>query len=113
MGVAAAKDKLKEIISFDLIDTQGSINTKGNYLHLHSTSKYSPLETKFTFIMTIVGLSLIGSEESIEPILTKALGDIYDYEISNAKDLEPSSRVIKFNELFAYELKISIIDKTK
>ena len=30
-----------------------------------------------------------------------------------AKDLEPNSRVIKFNELFAYELKISIIDKTK
>lgn len=113
MGVAAAKDKLKEIISFDLIDTQGSINIKGNYLHLHSTSKHSPLETKFTFIMTIVGLSLIGSEESIEPILTKALEDIYDYEISNAKDLEPSSRVIKFNDLFAYELKISIIDKTK
>ncbi|MGE4382270.1 MAG: hypothetical protein AB7D41_03635 [Arcobacter sp.] len=113
MGVVAAKDKLKEIISFNLIDVQGEINTKGNYVHLNSTSKASVLETKYNFIVTIAGHSLTGSEESIEPILTQALKDIYNYEISNAKDLEPSSKVIGLNELIGYELKISIIDKTK
>jgi hypothetical protein len=113
MGVVAAKDKLKEIISFDVIDVQGVINTKGNYVHLNGTSKHSPLETKFTFIITIAGLSLSGSEDSIEPVLTKALEDIYNYEISNGKDLGSNSRVTKIDELLAYELKVSIIAKTK
>lgn len=113
MGIIAAKNKLKEIISFELLDTQGSINTKGNYIHLSTTSKHSPLETKYSFIISIVGFTLTSSEDAIEPILVKALEDIYEYEISYAKDLEPSSKVIKFDELFAYELRVSIVDKTK
>lgn len=113
MGISTAKDKLKNIISFDLIDIEGFINTKGNYVHLNSTSKYSPLETKFTFTITIVGHSLCGSEESIEPILSQALKDIYKYEISTAKDLAATSKIIKIEELLAYEIKVSIIEKTQ
>jgi hypothetical protein len=113
MGLIGAKNKLKEIISFPLIDIEGTINTKGNYVHLNSTSKYNNLETKFGFSVTIVGLSLVNSDEAIEPILAKALENIYDYEISNAKDLGASSKIIKINELLGYELKVFIIDKTK
>lgn len=113
MGVVAAKDKLKEIISFNLIDVQGEINTKGNYVHLNSTSKASVLETKYTFTVSIIGHSLTGSKDSIEPVLTKMLEDIFKYEISNAKDLEASSKVIQFDELLGYELKVSITCNTK
>lgn len=113
MGLNIAKKKLKEIISFDLIDVQGAINTKGNYIHLSGTSKHSPLETKYNFVITIVGVSLIDSEDAIEPILTKALNDIYDYEISNAKNLEANSRIIKIEELLGYEIKVSLIEMTK
>lgn len=113
MGVTSAKDKIKEIISFNLINVQGSINTKGNYIHLNGTSKHSPLETKYNFVITIVGLSLIDSEDAIEPILIKALEDIYNYEISNAKNLEASSRIVKIDELIGYEIKVSLIEMTK
>ncbi len=113
MGLKVAKNKLKEIISFDLIDIEGTINTKGNYVHLNSTSKHSTLETKYGFTITIAGLSLFNSDEAVEPILVKALDDIYQYEISNAKDLGASSKIIRIDELIGYELKVFIIEKTK
>ncbi len=113
MGIAAAKEKIKEIISFDLINVQGSINTKGNYIHLSGTSRHSPLETKYNFVITITGVSLIDSDDAIEPILIKALDDIYEYEISNAENLEASSKIVKIEDLLGYELKVSLIEMTK
>ncbi|PLY04885.1 MAG: hypothetical protein C0625_15345 [Arcobacter sp.] len=112
MGIATAKAKIKDILTTDLIDIAGSINVKGNYIHLNGTSKENPLETKFNFTITIAGHSLTGSDDSIEPILSQALNDIYEYELENVVDLSASSKVVLIDDLLGYELKISIVDLT-
>ncbi len=113
MAIANAKEKIKSLISVGLIDIEGSINSKGNYIHLNGTSVNDhPLYTNYNFTITIAGFSLSGSDDSIEAILEKVLNDIYEYEISNARRLESSSKVVKIGELLAYEVKVSIADLT-
>ncbi len=112
MAIDKARQTLKEIISFDLIDVEGTINTQGNYVYLNSTSKHTTLESKYTFIITIAGMSLTKSSGAIEPVLAQALGDIHSYELKNAKDLQASSQLVTLGDLLAYELKVTLVEKT-
>lgn len=113
MGIVTAKETIKKIISCDLIDIEGSINSKGEYIHLNGSSPNdNPLYTNYNFTITIAGFSLTGSDDSIEPTLEKVLNDIYKYEISNAKNLKASSNVAMIGELLVYEVKITIDELT-
>ena len=113
MGLIEAKEKVKEIVSADLIDVQGEINSKGNYIHLSGTTRVSTLKTAFIFSLTIVGHSLTGSEDSIENILSEVLKNIFLYELEEQADLNVSSKIVKIEDLLAYEIKLTIEDKTR
>lgn len=113
MAISQAKTKVKGIFSFPLINATGQINTQGNYIHLAGIKKISKLETKYTFAISIIGHSLVGSNESSEETLEKALKEIYNYDLGNEKDLEVSSNLVEFGELLGYVITLSLVDKTK
>lgn len=112
MGISIIKAKVKEIFSFELIDVEDVIHKKGNYIYLASTTKVDPLDTKYTFEISIIGDSLVGSNVS-ETYLETALKEIHNYELENSKNMEVSSKLIKEEELLGYVISLSIIDKTR
>ncbi|RBQ28410.1 hypothetical protein [Aliarcobacter vitoriensis] len=113
MAIDKAKAKVKKILSLDLIDAVGIINTQGNYIYLVGTRREDTLNTKYTFAISIMGHSLVGSSESSEQLLEQALKEIYDYEVGTAKDLEVSSKLVEFEELLGYVVTLSLIETTK
>jgi len=113
VAIVQVKQEVKNIFSFDLIDVKGTINTKGNYIYLTSTQRAKPLMTRYTFCISIIGHSLIGSKTASLEILEQALQDIYNYEINSAINLDASSRLVEFGELLGYEITLSIVAKTK
>ena len=113
MGLISTKDKVKEMTTLGLIDVEGEINSKGNYIHASGSSKANLLKTKFKFTITIAGFSLCGNDEPIEERLDTLLSELSEYELTHNEDLEVSSKVVKFERLLAYEVTLTVIGDTK
>lgn len=114
MALRDSKNKIKEFVSVDLLDVQGEINTKGNYIYFSGSQRVNALNSKFQFTLTIAGVSLTGDEDSIESTLEQVLIDICEYEISNGVDLDVKSEIIKLNgDLLAYKVVLNLEDETR
>ncbi|WP_419768579.1 hypothetical protein [Arcobacter sp.] len=113
MGLITTKEKVKGMTSLELIDVEGDINSKGNYIHVSGSLKTNLIKSKFKFIITIAGFSLCGNEDPIEERLDKLLSELGKYEISHNEDLEVSSKVVKIDRLLAYEVSLSVLGDTE
>lgn len=112
MGIENLKEVIKdEILSIDVIDLEGSINTKGNYLYLSGFSGINPLEGDFEFTLVLAAASLNGSTDSLEPIFDKVIKDVHKYSISEGEEINLKMKIIKKDDLYMYEIKFVLENK--
>ena len=111
MGLISVKELLKdEILTIEVLDLEGEINTKGNYIYLSSLASTTALAANYEFTLVLAANSINGSSDSLEVLLEQVLKDIHEYVISNGKEIDIKVKIIKKNELFMYEIKLVLED---
>lgn len=111
MGITAAKDKLKEIITFELLDQEGEINSQGNYLCLSGLKKISIDKYAFEFTICIAGFSLTGAVDAIENRLSTLIKDVFDFELNHNIEFDMKVNLVKIDKLFIYQIKLTVLDE--
>jgi hypothetical protein len=114
MGVTMQKDKLKEILNIDVIDLEGSINTKGNYIYLSGGDPFGVIGVKYEFTLILADNNLTNSGECLEDLIDTVFDNVAEYRLNNNIDIEFGKFGIKKkDDLFMYEMKIYISDLIK
>jgi hypothetical protein len=112
INVKDIKQNIKDDLAINLIDLEGDVDSKGNYIYLSGFKKPEPLINEYEFTLLLASMTFSGSEESLEATLGQVIdkiplmmfGDKYK-EISLS-----SGKMIKKEEasLFIYECKLNV-----
>ena len=110
MDLDYIETSIKEILHINVIDLEGEINSKGNYLYLSGLSPENLIETQLEFKLVLADKNFQGSGESLKSTLSSVLKDIAKAKLISELEITLSNAVIKKkDDLYMYELKLQVI----
>lgn len=108
--VKEQKEKLKQALEeLELIDLQGEINTKGNYIYLSSFRFVTPIAYACEFNIVLADYTLDANSKNLEDILEALIEKTKEANLRRDIFLEAlTCNIKKSNDLLLYECKVTI-----